>query len=102
MNENVKPCDDFYQFVCGKFIETHSIPEEVSELSQFYLIGKELNKALLNDIKIDIAPNELKAIQNAKKHYRNCMDERTKIHNLHMFIINSVINKISLNIMIFS
>ena len=101
MNQNVRPCDDFYQFVCGKFIETNSIPDEISELNQFILIEKELNMVLLGDIKSNISSTEIKAIQNAKNYYRNCMDERKKIYNLHTFIIKSVINKISLNIMIF-
>ena len=35
MNDDVDPCEDFYEFACGTWIKKHVIPEDRSSLSQF-------------------------------------------------------------------
>ena len=39
MDLNVDPCDNFYQFACGRFIKESRIPEDKSEVTIFTTIG---------------------------------------------------------------
>jgi len=46
IDESVSPCDDFYQFSCGKWIESTIIPEHKSSQSTFDDLQDDLNKKL--------------------------------------------------------
>ena len=42
MDENVNPCDDFYQFACGNFIKKTAIPDDRTRVSSFSVLSDEL------------------------------------------------------------
>lgn len=76
MNLSVDPCEDFYEFACGKFIRETQVPLEKTTVDIFSTI----NDKLMNQIRtmlsqpvddaLDIAP--IKAIKNL---YAGCMDQ---------------------------
>ena len=42
MDESVDPCEDFYSFACGGFMERTSIPDDRTRMSSFSVLGDEL------------------------------------------------------------
>ena len=44
INENVDPCDNFYEFACGGFIENKVIPDDKSKYSSFSVLNDKLNE----------------------------------------------------------
>lgn len=76
MNFSVNPCDDFYEFACGRFVREKQVPLEKTTIDIFSTI----NDKLVNQIRtmlskpvddaVDIPP--IKAIKNL---YSGCMDQ---------------------------
>ena len=75
MDENVNPCDDFYEFTCGGFAKKTEIPDDLVFIDPFDIQNVELNKQLLKMITKDIQPSELRAFKLAKILYKSCMNE---------------------------
>lgn len=42
MDKEADPCQDFYQFACGGFMERTSIPDDRTRMSSFSVLGDEL------------------------------------------------------------
>ena len=37
MNTEVDPCDNFFEFACGQWVDTHQIPEDKGAIDQMEL-----------------------------------------------------------------
>ena len=75
MDASVDPCDDFYSFACGSFVERTVIPDEKLAVSQFSLIADELGLNMRKLIDAPIQDSDPPATVMLKKYFSSCMDK---------------------------
>uniref|UniRef100_A0A6G1SPT9 Membrane metallo-endopeptidase-like 1 n=1 Tax=Aceria tosichella TaxID=561515 RepID=A0A6G1SPT9_9ACAR len=74
MDNQTRPCDDFYQFACGRWIQTQVIPDEKTSLSVFSQNTADLNiklRALIERAPRDEDPPIVGQMRNM---YASCMN----------------------------
>ncbi|XP_034825301.1 endothelin-converting enzyme homolog [Maniola hyperantus] len=74
LNKSVEPCDDFYEFACGGWIEKNPVPEWATSWDQLAILRERLVfdlKELLEDKNDAGLP---KSVLKAKALYRTCID----------------------------
>ncbi|XP_073661561.1 membrane metallo-endopeptidase-like 1 [Tursiops truncatus] len=74
MDPSKKPCDDFYQYACGGWLQRHVIPETSSRYSVFDILQDEL-EIILKGVLENSTTKDRPAVQKAKMLYRSCMNE---------------------------
>lgn len=75
IDTNVNPCDDFYQFTCGNFMNRTIIPEDESQVTAFSLTNNHLNTQLYALLNEPIEKDEIFPFVLVKKYFKVCMDE---------------------------
>jgi len=74
MDTNADPCQDFYQFACGGYVEKTIIPEDRSRTSMFSDVGDKLNEQIKGMLEKPILNLDPKPYHLAKSLYQSCMD----------------------------
>ncbi|CAF0940263.1 unnamed protein product [Rotaria sordida] len=93
MNQTINPCDDFHEFVCGRWIKTNIIPKGHSGWSTTKELSRK-NLIILKSILEQKLPNNSLTVFNAEyeaiKFYQSCMNiseiERQQIQPLEIFL----------------
>ena len=75
MNRSVDPCENFYEYACGGWVENNPIPESKSFWG-VYSVLEEDNERIVKQILTGSSLTS-EATQKAKKFYDACMDEST-------------------------
>uniref|UniRef100_A0A8C1JY85 Membrane metallo-endopeptidase-like 1 n=1 Tax=Cyprinus carpio TaxID=7962 RepID=A0A8C1JY85_CYPCA len=74
MDPSVEPCQNFYQYACGGWIERHVIPETSSLHSVFNILRDELEIVLKGVLEME-NKDDREAFKKAKTLYSSCMNE---------------------------
>ncbi|XP_029805502.1 membrane metallo-endopeptidase-like 1 isoform X1 [Suricata suricatta] len=74
MDPATEPCEDFYQYACGGWLQRHVVPETNSRYSVFDVLRDEL-EVILKGVLEKSTAEDRPAVQKAKMLYRSCMNE---------------------------
>merc|ERR1719192_158981 len=93
MDHSVNPCEDFYQFACGGFIEKTVIPDDRTRMSSFSVLSDELLTQVRMILEEQSEPNEAKPFRMARDVYKSCMDVG-KIQDLGLEPIKQILEEL--------
>merc|ERR1719285_896276 len=74
LDQRADPCQDFYQFACGTFIQETVIPDDRTRTSMFSILGDKLDLQVRGLLEGEIKPDEPKPFRMAKAVFQSCMD----------------------------
>lgn len=75
MDNTVDPCDNFYRFACGKYVNKTIIPDDKSQIDVFSVLTEKVQGQLKSLIEQPIKDNEIKAFKLVKNFYKLCMNQ---------------------------
>lgn len=74
VDETVDPCDDFYKYSCGNWIESQIIPEDKTSVSLFSVVQDELDNKLRNLIERETTADDAPIVEKMRNLYESCMN----------------------------
>lgn len=77
LNRDIDPCENFYDFVCGKYIEDTVLPDDQFKETAFSLAQDKIDRKIQTALFEELDQNEPRAFQLAKTFTQLCVDEAT-------------------------
>ena len=74
LNTSVDPCDDFYEFACGGWMASHTIPADKSRFFGDDALEGIIDHKINNSLHQKIGSTDSKAIAFAAQLYKTCND----------------------------
>ncbi|XP_055546454.1 neprilysin-2-like isoform X2 [Wyeomyia smithii] len=75
MDLSVKPCDDFYEYACGQFVNETYIPDNKVSMNTFSLIRDQLKEQLRMLVSGEVVASEAKPFKITKQLFAKCMNK---------------------------
>jgi neprilysin len=74
MNFSVPPCQDFYQFACGRFETTTIIPEDAGSINTINMLEGRVMGQIHTLLNSEIHDKDIRPFKMVKQMYRLCMN----------------------------
>ena len=75
LNESVDPCDDFYEFVCGGWIDDHVIPDKSQEINPLTEMQGIIVEKVREAIRKESSKDDPHVVTFARDLYKSCVDK---------------------------
>lgn len=75
LDETIDPCEDFYLFACGGFINETIIPDDKTASDVSTILEDRLNEELSQILNSSVKSDDIKPITYSKTLYHACMNE---------------------------
>lgn len=75
LDETVLPCEDFYRFACGNFLNETKIPDDKTSVDVGTILDDKLKEQLNEILNSSITSDDIKPFVNSKKLYKACLNE---------------------------
>uniref|UniRef100_A0A1A9VZB7 Peptidase M13 N-terminal domain-containing protein n=1 Tax=Glossina brevipalpis TaxID=37001 RepID=A0A1A9VZB7_9MUSC len=76
MDEKTDPCEDFYQFTCGRWADEHPRPDSVTSNDWFREAQAKITRQLRKFLRQNRTDSEPEAVGKAKLMFKGCMDTK--------------------------
>ncbi|XP_051172592.1 neprilysin-2-like isoform X2 [Leptopilina boulardi] len=90
---SIDPCEDFYKFACGKFLNTTILPDDKIYVDAYSLVEDKIQMQLKNSLEEEFKPNDARHVKMIKTFYRNCINE-TAINSKGLQAAVDILNKL--------
>ncbi|XP_043685950.1 endothelin-converting enzyme 1-like isoform X2 [Vespula pensylvanica] len=78
INKSVDPCEDFYQYACGKFGENNPIPPGENSWSFIQVVTNNLKRQVEEILESDSTTEDLLTVKLGKKYFHTCTDHKNR------------------------
>lgn len=75
MNQSVNPCDNFYQYACGKFVETAQVSDDEKASSFISNLVESIKTKMKENLENETVEDEPQIFKKLKAYYKACLDE---------------------------